>query len=161
MKKRFKKISAILMCAWNLYMPNHGQDEQELQIQANINTPIVEEIIVENTDDETEEESKKFPFKRIFSFIPSLLWAIVGFFGGLFKYPLLFILGLLLFLFIGWLLFKNKPWAYFIGIGTGSGLIYIDIQDVNQIIEEGYFGIFLILYFIVLLLFNIKTNKKK
>lgn len=159
MKKRFKKISAILMCAWNLYMPNNVQDEQDLFIHSNANTPIVEEMILEESSDEIDEESKKSPIKKWISFIPSIIWTILGFFGGLFKYPLLFILGILFLLFIGWLLLKNKPWACLLGIGSGTGLIYIDIQDANKIIEEGYLGIFFILYFIVLLILNIRQKR--
>ena len=158
MKKNFKKISAILMCAWNLYMPNNVQDEQDVLIQSSTNTPIVEEMIMEDIE-ENEEESKKFPIKSILSFIPSIIWTILGFFGSLFKYPLLFIIGILLLLLIGWLLLKNKPWACLLGMGTGTSLIYIDIQDANKIIEEGYLGLFLIIYFIILLIFNLKSKK--
>ncbi len=158
MKKRFKKVSAILMCAWNLYMPNHVQDEQDLLIQSSTNTPIVEEMIIENIE-ENEEESKKFPIKSILSFIPSILWTILGFLSGLLKYPILFIIGILFLLFVSWLLLKNKPWACLLGMGTGTSLIYIDIQDANKIIEEGYFGLFIIVYFLILLILSLKTKK--
>lgn len=161
MKKKLKKVSAILMCAWNLYMPNSIQDEQELQIQANSNVPVVEEIILEEASEEVDEETKKGKTKHIFSFFPSFIWTIFGFFSGLFKYPLLFILGLLFLLFIGWLLLKDKPWACVLGIGAGSGLIYMDIQDVNQIIEESYLGIFFILYFLIILIFRLKLKNKE
>ena len=159
MKKKFKKISAILMCAWNLYMPNNVQDEQELQIH-NSYTPVVEEILIEDSNDEIEEENtKKFSSKKILSFIPSILWTIFGLFGGLFKYPLLFILGILFLLLVGWLLLKNKPWACLLGIGSGTSLIYIDIQDANKTIEEGYLGLFIIIYFLILLILSLKTKK--
>ena len=167
MKKGFKKIAAVLMCAWNLYMPNTIQEEQDLFTQTQQVVPVVEEVIVEDfTDDfvDSSEQSRikrRAIIKRIVSFVPSAIWAFLGLFGGWMKYPVMFILGFILLVLIGWLLLKNKPWASLLGIGIGSGLIYIDIQDADRILEEALLGVFLIIYFVIILYVSKKFKKKK
>ena len=166
MKKRLKKWATVLICAWNLYMPNEMQ-QQETPIQSQQIMPVVEEVIIEDFTDEfvdSGEQSRvkrRVVLKRIFSFVPSVLWALFSMLGGILKYPLLFILGFLILLFLGWLLLRNKPWASLLGIAVGSSLVYVDIQDANRIIEEAYLGVFLIVYFVIVFVVSIKFRKEK
>ena len=165
MKKRFKRLAAVLMCSWNLYMPNTMQEENIVQV-ANT-TPVVEEYVVEHYDDEMVDESKQKQakvqkiLKSIVSFIPAVICGLFSMFGGWLKYPTMMLVSFLVLLLVGWLLLRNKPWASALGIIIGSGMIYEDIADTNYILEESLLGIFLIVYFAVIIYLTIKYPKKE
>ena len=72
MKKLSKKLLAVLLCAWNLYLPNNISEDDELKL----NNAIVEEIspvVDEAIDDLDDDEDKKGGIKKVLYFIPTAL----------------------------------------------------------------------------------------
>ena len=153
MKKQFKKMAAVLMCVWNLYMPTPMQEDTQIQ-----STPmIVEEVIVEPIEQEVDE--RKQVYKRILSFIPSvvhgLFYVILSLLKGSLQSP--FVLCLLLLL-VGWFLLKNKPWACVMGMLVGIVGIVFHIYQEDTNFFAYFVNVLIVFYFVSILIFG---NKKQ
>jgi len=152
MKKLSKKIVAVLLCAWNLYLPNHISEQDEYTV----NNPIVEEIpdIIDEIDEDIDEDERKGGIKKVFYFIPTLLFstfkAIVSFVTGILVLNPITILIFILLVLAALLLMNKKYWGAILGIIAGCIFIQQAINQVEIIIGEVAVGIIIIIIHIVL-----------
>lgn len=150
MKKLSKKVVAVLLCAWNLYLPNQINEQDELTV----NNPIVEEVtdIIDVIDEDVDEDEKKGGIKKVVYFIPTILFSslkyIVGLITGILTLNPITILIFVLLLLAAFLLMNKKYWGAILGILAGCLIIQQAITQVEILLGEVIVGCSIILLYI-------------
>lgn len=149
MKKLSKKLMAVLLCAWNLYLPNNMSSEDEIHV----NNAIVEEIptvVDEIVDDELDEDDeRKGGIKKVFYFIPTIVFssfeAIVALITGILAFNPITILIFVLLLLAAFLLMNKKYWGAIFGIIAGCLIIQQAIEQVEILLGGWIVGLSVII----------------
>lgn len=163
MKKLSKKLLAVLLCAWNLYLPNNISEDDELKL----NNAIVEEIspvVDEAIDDLDDDEDKKGGIKKVLYFIPTALFssfkAIVSLITGILALNPITILIFVLLLLAAFLLMNKKYWGAIFGIIAGCLIIQQAIVQVEIVLGEVMVGIIIVVLHLILGFIVYKKGKE-
>ena len=153
MKKLSKKVMAVLLCAWNLYLPNQVSEDDKLEIK-NVIVEEVPDTVDEMVDDLDDDEDRKGGIKKVLYFIPTALFstfkAIIGLITGILALNPITILVFVLLLLAAFLLLNKKYWGAIFGIIAGCLIIQQAITQIEIVLGEVIVGCIIVVLHLIL-----------